>query len=375
MIEYSAKSLKMHLMQPDTSDAAINKMRTSDISNIDVLLNSFKKCKQGSIWKCSVQTFEANKLLFIKTLSDTLQERKFKCDKYFEFELCERGKARHIKALSVRDRVVMRALCDLIVTPAVAPKLIYDNSASSKNRGINFCRKRFLTHMHKFYTHHKNNGYILQIDFSKFFDSIDHDKLKLYFSKIISKDKMWIINIIIDSFGDNKGVGIGSQLSQLAGVYFPTKIDNYCKIVKGCKYYGRYMDDIYIIHHDIEFLKGIITDINKLSEELNLKINPKKTKITPLSKRFIFLKSYYQITNTGSVIVTPMKKAFIRESRKLKHLKERMLNGLISLQDIINSYKSWKGGIKKNYPNTTYNILKKFDFQFFKLFGVKIWQM
>ena len=38
-------------------------------------------------------------------------------------------------------------------------------------------------------------------------------------------------------------------------------IDNYCKIVKCMKYYGRYMDDIYIIHEDKEYLKGLLNDI------------------------------------------------------------------------------------------------------------------
>ena len=33
-----------------------------------------------------------------------------------------------------------------------------------------------------------------------------------------------------------KSVGIASQISQISGVYYPTRIDNYCKIVKGMKY-------------------------------------------------------------------------------------------------------------------------------------------
>lgn len=52
-----------------------------------------------------------------------------------------------------------------------------------------------------------------------------------------------------------KSVGIGSQISQISGVYYPTRIDNYCKIVKGMKYYGRYMDKLFdelFIHPFIE---------------------------------------------------------------------------------------------------------------------------
>ena len=45
----------------------------------------------------------------------------------------------------------------------------------------------------------------------------------------------------------NKSVGIGSQISQSIGILFPTEIDNYVKIVRHQKLYGRYMDDSYII--------------------------------------------------------------------------------------------------------------------------------
>ena len=38
-----------------------------------------------------------------------------------------------------------------------------------------------------------------------------------------------------------KSIGIGSQISQISGLLYPTRIDNYCKIVKGLPYYGRYI--------------------------------------------------------------------------------------------------------------------------------------
>mgnify|MGYP003293648958 CR=1 FL=1 len=49
----------------------------------------------------------------------------------------------------------------------------------------------------------------------------------------------------------HKGLGIGAQLSQCAGIWFPTSFDNYCKNKLGIKCYGRYMDDFYIISNSI----------------------------------------------------------------------------------------------------------------------------
>lgn len=88
-----------------------------------------------------------------------------------------------------------------------------------------------------------------------------------------------------------KSIGIGSQLSQIAGLLYPTRIDNYCKIVKGIKYYGRYMDDIYIIHHDKEYLKKLIDEIDNICKEYGIFLNRKKTQIIKLSRPFTFLKN------------------------------------------------------------------------------------
>lgn len=45
-----------------------------------------------------------------------------------------------------------------------------------------------------------------------------------------------------------KSVNIGDQLSQVIGIYYPYHIDNYVKYVRSQKFYGRYMDDWYIIN-------------------------------------------------------------------------------------------------------------------------------
>ena len=62
--------------------------------------------------------------------------------------------------------------------------LIYDNSASIKGKGIDFARKRLLVHLRKYYHQHgSNDGYILLIDFSKYYDNIQHEKLIEQFEK------------------------------------------------------------------------------------------------------------------------------------------------------------------------------------------------
>lgn len=368
------------------------------------LLDAFKKSKKGTAWKESVQRYEMNLLRNINQTQKEMKDGTYEQKDFYEFKLHERGKTRHIKSMHISDRVVQRSVCDNVLVPELSKYLTYDNGASMEGKGIHFARKRMATHLHKFYRKHKSNeGYVLQIDFSKFFDNIVHDGLiKEMRKKIGDKETMSFIEKLIDTFrvdvsymtdeeyansintlydalqhaqidkalltGEKymrKSVGIGSQISQISGVYYPTRIDNYCKIVRGMKYYGRYMDDIYIIHEDKEFLKGLLNDIRGICDELGLFINPKKTQIVKLSHGFTFLKIKYSLTETGKVIQRISKDSVLREKRKLKKLRGLLEEGKVSFADVRCSYASWRGGVA-HYDSHT--ILQNMDKFFDELF-------
>ena len=334
------------------------------LCDANLYLDAFNKCKKGSIWKESVQRYEMNLLKNIDHQITAIQNGTYEQLPFNEFPLNERGKTREIKAIHIEDRVVLRNLCDNILTPNIEKYLIYDNGASVKGKGIHFTRQRFETHLHKYYRKHgSNEGYILLMDFTKFFDNIQHDKLvSEYEQRIHDKDLIEFLRKIIDAFkidvsymnedeykyclnsvynaleyakidkslltGEKymkKSVGIGSQISQISGLLFSTRIDSYCKIVKGLHYYGRYMDDTYVIHESKEYLKELLHEINKICDEYGIFINHKKTQIVKLTKTFTFLKTRYNLTDTGKVIKRINKDSVTRERRKLKKFR-KMLN-------------------------------------------------
>ena len=168
----------------------------------DSYIESFEKCKKESIWKASVQKYEMNLLRNINRQIKSLKNNTYKPLPFNEFTLTERGKTRQIKAVSIEDRVIMKILCENILTPQITKYLIHDNGASLKGKGLHFTRNRFETHVHKYYRKHgSNEGYILFMDFSKFFDNIQHKKLiDQYETKIEDKELINFIKLVIDSF-------------------------------------------------------------------------------------------------------------------------------------------------------------------------------
>ena len=338
--------------------------RLLDMNN---LYNAFMNCKQGVDWKESVQRYEANVLHNISTLKQQLENKTYRQKVFFEFDISERGKKRHIKSMHISDRVLQRALCDYVLNPELFKYLIYDNGASVKGKGIEFSRKRLKVHLQRYFRKYGNKGYVLKIDFSKYFDNIPHAILMQKIAeKIKDEDVLSLTSYLISTFEGDKGVGIGSQLSQTAGIFYPTELDNYCKIVKGCKYYGRYMDDTYIIHPSKEYLKELYKEYKKIAEKLGIIINQKKTQIIRLDKGFIFLQMRYVLSDTGKVAVIPVNKSIVRERRKLKKLQKLKFKKLITKEQIQEQYKSWRGNLIKY---NAYKSVQKMDALYNYLYG------
>lgn len=409
-------------MYPDTSVDTINKIKRrvryaimskvkvdfSTVYDINNLIEAFNKCKKDSIWKESVQRYEMNLLKNIYQVHNELMSGTYKPRGFYEFTIYERGKRRRIKAVNIYDRVVIRSFCDNVLTPVVRNALIYDNGASVKDKGIDFSRRRFDTHLHKFYRENQSNeGYILLIDFSKFFDNIRHDKLIQELERLIDDRRaIEFLKLSIDLFkvdvsymtdeeyencmdvpfnsikyseidrslltGEKfmyKSIGIGSQISQIAGLLYTSRIDNYCKIVRGVKYYGRYMDDTYVIHEDKEYLRQLLSEIRELCKEYGVFINEDKTQIVKLSHGFKFLQLRYIFTDSGKIIKKISKESIARERRKLKKYHSLLLEGKMDYKEIECAYKSWKGNAKKYSAfHTIQNMDKLFDELFIKPF-------
>ncbi len=351
------------------------------ISDGNALHEAFLKSKKNSDWKASVQKFEMTYLLRLGQIQKELRDETYQIKDGNPFIIHERGKTRCITGQQVEDRVVEHVLCDEVINPAIKKYLIYDNGASQEGKGVSFTRQRLETHLHRYYHEHgNNNGYILLIDFSKYYDNIRHDILIGMFKKCISDEKaLRLIQQIIDksqvdvSYMTNqeyrecydgvfssiehdqideslltgekmlpKHMNIGNQLSQSAGILYRTPIDNYVKIVKGVEFYAGYSDDSYAIHESKEFLQDLLTDIIRIAKDIGITVNEKKTRICKLSDKWRFLQIQYSLMDSGRVMHKINQKNMTRMRRRIKKLA-----GVLPEKDFDDWIKSWMCGYAK----------------------------
>lgn len=316
------------------------------VFTFDNLYCAFKKCCRGVGWKASTQRYKANALQNINDTLRSLQNGTYKSRGFYEFDVVERGKPRHIKSVHISERVVQRCLCDNALVPMFGKSFIYDNGACIEHKGIDFAVRRLVCHLQRHFRKHGANGYALVFDFSKYFDNIAHEPLKATVCKTFSDPRIVrLVNGFIDDFGAQ--YGLGSQISQVSALMYPNKLDHYIKEELRIQAYGRYMDDGYLVHESKEHLQHCLQEIRRLCAELGIKLNEKKTQIVKLSRGLNFLKRRFILTETGKVIVKPARKGITNMRRKLRTFKRWLVAGKMKMEDIRTSYTSWKGHMKQ----------------------------
>lgn len=312
------------------------------VFSYDHLYKAYKKCRRGVAWKSSTQKYITMAPLNVYTTYKQLQNGKFKTGGFVEFDLLERGKKRHIRSVTINERVVQRCLCDYALVPMMTRTFVYDNGASMERKGYHFAVRRLCQHLREHYRKHGRDGYILLFDFSKFFDSVSHALCKRILRHEFTDERILkLADHFIDAFG-SVGLGLGSQISQTMALASANKLDHYIK--EKCKIngYGRYMDDGYLIHHSKDYLHKCLEAIKKICEELEIKLNVKKTQIVKLSRGFSWLKVRFFITDTGRIVKKIYHRSVTKMRRKLKALRPMITAGIMSYDDIYASWQSWK---------------------------------
>lgn len=243
----------------------------SKIYDIENLRLAHKMARQDKSHYFAIQKIDTNPDYYLYKIQDMLKNKTYKVSPYKISIIQDSGKEREIMKLPYYpDRIIQWAI--MLQLESMFVKHFCNHScASIKNAGITKASK--LTR--KYLKDTENTQYCLKIDIKKFYPNIDQTILKqLLRKKIKDKNTLELLDTIISSC--NKGIPIGSYLSQYLSNFYLSQFDHWCKETLKIPYIIRYMDDIVIFGQSKEVLwyyLEVIQDYLKSNLHLDLKSN------------------------------------------------------------------------------------------------------
>lgn len=250
------------------------------VANFETLYKAYEEAAKGRRYKKEVMETAARAEMIVSDLARELQTGIYKPGGYYEFEVRNEVKRRIIHAPLFRDRIVQHAVCD-VLTPIYEKKFIFDSYANREGKG----NHRAVRRVRRFLREAGPGSYVLQGDFAKYYDNVNHELLKHELRRTI-KDTclLAVCDSIVDSYnGDiGKGIPIGAPFSQLMANAHLDAFDHLMKDVLRIRRYVRLMDD-FIIIGDKEELTKYLKEIRWFADtQLKQPLN-RKTRIFPAS--------------------------------------------------------------------------------------------
>lgn len=334
-------------------------MDFEELCSFDVLYRAYKRARVGKRSKIGTAQYEANVLAATERLSYILLNKEYRPSK-FEVFFVHEPKKRLVQAPAFVDKVVQHALVDEILYEAITRSFIRDSHASQIGKGMHCGQDRLKHHMQDYFRKRKGrdeaerraaglpprpqsewdyaDGWVLKADVRKFFASIDHDIVKAMLREKVTDDRVYdLMCTYIDS---TDGLPLGYQTSQLLALMYLDGFDHWVKEQLGTKYYGRYMDDFYLIHESKDYLKFCWRKIEEYLAGLKLELNG-KTALFPLRNGLDFLGFHSYLTETGSVVRKLRRSSIKRMDARLKRWERELQEGTVTKEEIWASYQAW----------------------------------
>lgn len=338
------------------------------VIDFENMYRAYRRAKSGKGYKKSAAKFNVMALEGIHTLIEQLKDKTYQISPYNEFKVYE-PKERVIQTTSFKDKVVQHSLCDNVILPRLQKVFILDNCAGQVGKGTLFGLDRLKSHMKTFYKRYGHNGYILKCDIAKFFYNISHEQMKdiieYYFS--YDPDICWLCNLFIDST-DGKGLPLGNQINQGFALLYLDGMDKFITRELGIEYYGRYMDDFYLIHPSKEYLKYCLEVITEYLTTLDLKLNG-KTQIFPFKNGVNYLGFHTYITKDGKAIRKLKNQNKRNAQKKYRRMAKLVLGGKITIDQFKTSYQAWRNHALKG---NCFKIVKSMDLAIETILGEKV---
>lgn len=231
---------------------------------------------------------------------------------------------REVIAADFRDRVVHHLLCSWLF-PVFERRFIHDSYSCRKGKGTLFGINRVRGFLRKSSDDFRRDCWVLRLDIKGFFMHIDKELLYAHILDGLDRCEWWGVpdrelcrflvrtvvfadpleNAVIRSpclawvdlphdkslmySGIGKGLPIGNLTSQLFANIYLNPLDQFIKRELKISCYGRYVDDMVLVHSDRNVLLRAISAIREyLRNELLLQLHPKKIHLQPVSRGVCF---------------------------------------------------------------------------------------
>lgn len=290
------------------------------------LYAAFLCAKRHKAGKPYVRRFEKHLKRNLKELRDTLWDRSYKPAPSSCF-IIERPKKREVFAAHFRDRIVHHLYYNY-THELYERTFIADTYSCIPGRGTHYGIERLAMHIRKESMSHSRPCYVMKLDIRGYFMHICRERLlkiamgtleTMRHHRIAKGEKdtwedridigfvEWMTHeiVLLDPndncivvghesdwagldpaktmrmAGSGLGMPIGNLTSQLFSNVYLNVFDQYMKRTLGCKHYGRYVDDAYVVSHNKEWLLSIVPEIRSfLFRSLGLEMHMGKLSVT-----------------------------------------------------------------------------------------------
>ena len=297
----------------------------------------------------------AHREKIIAELTASIADGSFRLGGYHEREIEEYGKKRILQILSMKDRIAVFAIMN-VVDRHLQKRYIRTTGASIKRRGTHDLMNCIRTDLQK---DPEGTLYAYKFDIRRFYDNARQDFVMWCFRRVFKDERLLVL---LERFVKllPEGISFGLRSSQGAGnLLLSVFLDHYLKDKYGVRYYYRYCDDGLVLGKTKAELWKIRDVIHRQMGKIDLEIKPNE-RVFPVksrNRRRELIASFYGMTKHADCNKL-FKKLTGKEMRSFKDLnvaykpedgKKRFPGVVVSIRELVNLpivVKDFETGIK-----------------------------
>lgn len=348
----------------------------NDKITLSEVFDAYVECRKSKRNTCNALAFESDYMGGCIDLHRELSDGTYRIGKSIAF-IVTRPKLREVFAADFRDRIVHHLIIRRL-EPLFEEYFIEDCYSCRKGKGTLYGVKRLHEKIKQCSHGYTRDCYILRCDLQGFFMSIHKPTLWRMLENFIKcrykgadiDQLLWLTRMVVlhcpeknciikgnrESWrllppnkslftsGEEYGLPIGNLTSQMFANFYLSGIDRWLE--RRFAYYGRYVDDFYVLSYDKQALLDVLPELRKrLKEQLGVTLHPRKMYLQHYTKGVSFTGSTSKVGRLyiGNRTVGNMQEA-IRELNAIKdkqtHMEEFVdrMNSYLGLMRHYHSY-------------------------------------